>query len=332
MPIRKAGNTQADCKFVFSLSNDAVVRANSFSQGEIKYSDHCGRFEEILSVCLLVSGGLGLTALKNLCHKSDISLHSVLTDRKSEEIIGFCKDNGLPCFAGNPRGGVTAAFRRSLGKCPDIILSVNYLFLIEDDLISWPKKYAVNVHGSLLPRYRGRTPHVWAIINGEKEAGITAHLITKECDKGNIIARKVIPITRDDTGGSMLAKYRKSYPALIDEVISKIMSGEFETISQDESRATYYPKRTPDDGGIDWSWQRERIRNWVRAMAPPEYPGAFFYDSARKVIVEKAEHSDLGFPENCPDGKVICHDGNEYIIKVQDGCIKLFEYIPRENK
>lgn len=276
-----------------------------------------------LSVCLLASGGLGLTALKHLCHKSDISLHSVLIDRKSEEIIGFCKDSGLPFFAGNPRGGATAAFRRSIGKRPDIILSVNYLFLIEEDLISWPGKYAVNVHGSLLPKYRGRTPHVWAIINGETETGITAHLITEECDKGDIIALKVIPITRDDTGGSVLAKYREAYPALIDEVISKIKDGKLETIRQDESKSTYYPKRTPDDGEINWGWQRERIRNWVRAMAPPEYPGAFFYEGGRKVIVENSELSDLGFPENCPDGKVISHDENEYIIKVQDGCIKL---------
>lgn len=287
---------------------------------------------EKLSVCLLASGGLGLTALKHLCHKGDVSLHSVLTDRKSEEIIGFCKDRKLPCFEGNPRSGATAAFRKSLGNRPDTILSVNYLFLIEEDLISYPARYAVNIHGSLLPRYRGRTPHVWAIINGEKESGITAHLITSGCDKGDIIARKAIPITRDDTGGSMLSKYVESYPVLIDEVISKIKGGKLETIRQDESKATYYPKRTPEDGGINWGWQRERIRNWVRAMAPPEYPGAFFYDGGRKIIVEKAEHSDLGFPENCPDGRVISHEGNEYIIKVSDGCIKLFEYIPRENK
>lgn len=206
-----------------------------------------------LYVCLLVSGGLGLTLLKYVVLKNNCILHSVFTDKKSEEIINFCKKKNIPYFVGNPRNGATADFRTSLNSRPDIILSVNYLFLIEDDLISYPTKYAINVHGSLLPKYRGRTPHVWAIINNEKKTGITAHIITSECDKGAIIAQKEIPILNTDTGGSILKKYNEVYPVLIDEVIEKVLFDNLEDclIEQDETKATYYPKRTPEDGEIN---------------------------------------------------------------------------------
>lgn len=281
-----------------------------------------------VSVCLLVSGGLGLTLLKHIALKNNCNIHSVLTDKKSEEIINFCKEKNIPYFVGNPRNGASADFRASHNNRPDIILSINYLFLIEDDLISYPTKYAINVHGSLLPKYRGRTPHVWAIINNEKKTGITAHLITPECDKGAIVAQKEIPILNTDTGGSILKKYNEVYPVLIDEVIEKVFSGNLENclIEQDETKATYYPKRTPADGEINWNWQKERIYNWVRAMAPPEYPGAFFYDNGKKVIVQHCGFSDAGFSLNCLNGTVLYHKNNEYFIKVQNGVVKIVDY------
>ena len=279
---------------------------------------------EKLSVCLLASGGLGLTLLNHIAFKNNCVIHSVFTDKKSDGIIDFCRKKNIAYFAGNPRGGVTAGFCNLLPSKPDIILSVNYLFLIEEDLISYPTICAVNVHGSLLPKYRGRTPHVWAIINNEKKTGITAHLITSECDKGAIIAQKEIPILDTDTGGSILNKYKEAYPILIDTVINKIISGNFaeSLVEQDETKATYYPKRTPDDGEIDWNWQKERIYNWVRAMAPPEYPGAFFYDGNIKVIVFKCEYSDIGYSQNTKDGTIISK-GKKYVIKVQNGCLQL---------
>lgn len=280
-----------------------------------------------LSICLLVSGNLGYSLLKYIFSKIDVKIHSVFTDRKSDVIQVFCSDNKINCFVGNPRNNKSESFRNNIKDKPDIVLSINYPFLIENDLITYPKNYAINVHGSLLPKYRGRTPHVWAIINNEKETGITAHIITTECDKGDIIAQKVIPITKEDTGGSILEKYKEYYPLLIDDVISKIQSGNFETKKQDESKATYYPKRTPDDGEIDWNWQKERIYNWVRAMAPPEYPGAFFFYDGQKVIVKKLEFSEIGFPLGTENGTVIEYTEDSFIIKTPNGCVKVIRYV-----
>lgn len=284
---------------------------------------------EKLAVCLLVSGNLGYSLLDYLSQKDDIILHSVFTDKKSDTIIEFCKKHRFPCFVGNPRENATASFRKELSACPDILLSINYLFLIEDDLISYPLRYAVNVHGSLLPKYRGRTPHVWAIINGEQETGITAHFITKDCDKGAIIAQRRIPIEKDDTGGSILRKYKAVYPELIDDVLIKIRADTVDAIEQDESKATYYPKRTPDDGEIDFNWQRERIFNWIRAMAPPEYPGAFFYDNGTKVIVSRCEFSDIGYSLDCVNGTILYKKNSEYFIKAQNGVVLLKAYFEK---
>src|SRR5690606_30041161 len=103
-------------------------------------------------------------------------------------------------------------------KC-EILISINYLFLIESDIINSSKGLAFNIHGSLLPKYRGRTPHVWAIINGEVFTGITAHIIDKRCDSGDILEQIKIPIALDDTGGSILKKYEVEYLPLIEKVI-----------------------------------------------------------------------------------------------------------------
>lgn len=277
------------------------------------------------SICLLVSGDLGLEILENLYENIDVRLHSVFTDKKSEKIIDFCNKMRIPVFIGNPRNGKAQFFIKETEK-PDILLSVNYLFLIERDLIEYPKNYAVNIHGSLLPKYRGRTPHVWAIINNEKQTGITAHIITEECDKGAIICQKIIPISINDTGGSILKIYKETYPVIINELIYKIQNNEINMIAQDEKKATYFPKRTPEDGEIDWSWQRERIYNWVRAMAPPEYPGAFFYLNKEKIIIEKAEFSECGFPLGTKDGEILYYNDKSYIIKTPNGCIKLYKF------
>lgn len=279
-----------------------------------------------VTISLLASGNLGYISLEHLFHKKNIELHSVFSDRKSNEIITFCKKNNIPCFVGNPRRGATTSFRDSLTKRPDIILSINYLFLIENDMIKYPYKYAINVHGSLLPKYRGRTPHVWAIINNEKQTGISAHLITNECDKGDIIVQKKIPIKQTDTGGAILKKYNKIYPHIINDIIKKVQSGSLTKKRQNESKATYFPKRVPEDGEINWNWHRERIYNWIRAMAPPEYPGAFFYDRNVKIIAEKSEFSDIGFPMECKNGTIILRKGKTYYVKTPNGCLKVTEY------
>lgn len=254
-----------------------------------------------MKIAVLVSGALGLHVLVELLN-TNCTITAVFTDKKSAEIANLATEHSIPLFIGNPRGGKAAGFIAD--REVDVVASVNYLFLIERDIIGWPKKVAFNIHGSLLPKYRGRTPHVWAIINNESETGITAHTIDEDCDTGWILKQITVPIDLEDTGGSLLRKFRDRYPKLVNEILKGVEKGGLTPTPQDESKATYFGKRTPEDGRIDWSWSKERIRNWVRAQADP-YPGAFTYHGNQQIIIDQVEFSDLGYSGEMPNGLVL---------------------------
>jgi methionyl-tRNA formyltransferase len=266
---------------------------------------------------LLVSGELGMTCLRAIYQKHPIFF--VLTDKKSFAIISYCSDNNISVFTGTPRDGAAISFLNNYQV--DTILSINYLFLIESDIINFPRKYAINFHGSLLPRYRGRTPHVWAIINNETETGITAHFISETYDSGDIVYQEKVQIDGKMTGSDLLASFSLSYPRIIDKVIALLESSSIDAKKQDESKATYFGKRSPIDGMINWYWQRERINNWVRALAKP-YPGAFTYYRGKKIILHQISFSDFGFFDTDTDGLVL-EGGEQPIIKTPNGAIQI---------
>ena len=141
--------------------------------------------------------------------KNNYEIKFILTDKKSLDIIQFSKEKNIPLFSGNPRNGMAYEFIKNIKI--DVIVSINYLFLIEQDIYNHSNKITFNIHGSLLPKYRGRTPHVWAIINGEKKTGVTAHLIDSGCDTGDVIDQIEISIEENDTGGIILGKYSNEY-------------------------------------------------------------------------------------------------------------------------
>ena len=265
---------------------------------------------------LLASGNLGYSVFKHLITKNEVSF--VMTDKNSLEIIDLCKDHNYPIFTGNPRNGNSEEFIK--GKNIEVLISINYLFLIEEDLINLPKKLAFNIHGSLLPKYRGRTPHVWAIINNEKETGITAHIIDKGCDTGDIIEQISVPISYNDTGASILEKYKQLYLPLIDSVLQKVKDNTIQLTSQENQISTYFGKRSPRDGKIDWNWQKERIRNWIRAQAYP-YPGAFSFHEDEKIIIDEIEFKDFGFNYEMTNGLIL--STNPLMIKTPNGVVEI---------
>lgn len=230
----------------------------------------------------------------------------------------FCNKEGILNFIGNPRKNDISHFL-NLISC-DVLISINYLFLIEQNLIKIPEIIAFNVHGSLLPKYRGRTPHVWSIINNEKKTGITAHIIDTGCDTGNIIEQIEIPIENNDTGASLLKKYEKLYFSLILRVLKKVKDNTLITFPQDNSKATYFGKRNSEDGLINWNWQRERIYNWIRAQTFP-YPGAFTYYFNNKVIIDWIVFDDNGFDYNTENGTIVSIDPIR--VKTPNGLIKI---------
>ena len=271
-----------------------------------------------MNLALFVSGGLGFKVLDHLM-ESKHSIKCVYTDSNSNEIIDTANDNHLPIFIGNPRN--ERALRFIDAHTIDIILSINYLFLIERSLFS-KAELAVNIHGSLLPKYRGRTPHVWAIINNESKTGVTAHLIDDGCDTGDIIKQKEVVINNNDRGADILEKFNKLYIPLVDEILIDFERGSITPIPQNNKNATFFGKRTPDDGRINWGWQKERIRNWVRAQAYP-YPGAFTYYQGldEKVIIDEVVFSDKGFNETDRNGLIVSL--NPICVKTPNGVLEI---------
>lgn len=270
------------------------------------------------NLILLCSGRLGLIILEHL-HNAGRPVSFVFTDRGSTSVVEYCAFHGIGCYAGNPRLPKAKPVIQNL-QC-GILLSVNYLFIVEQDLLDCAQNYAINFHGSLLPKYRGRTPHVWAIINGERETGITAHLMTTSVDYGDIVKQVRIPIEPEDTGHSILQKFNDLYPTLLDEVLSDIETGTVSFVPQEHEKATYFSKRTPEDGEINWNWYRTRIQNWVRAQAKP-YPGAFTYYEGKKIIIHRVEYSDLGYYNEDPNGLLL--QTTPYpIVKVDNGALAL---------
>ena len=269
-----------------------------------------------MNLGILASGNLGYIVLKYLY--SNYKIEYVLTDAKSTIIIDFCVKNEIEYFVGNPRNGRAIDFCNI--KKIDILISINYLFIIEKDLIQLPKAFAFNIHGSLLPKYRGRTPHVWAIINNETKTGITAHLIDEGCDTGDIIEQIEIKIGFEDTGADILNKFNDNYIKLLNRVLTKASLGKLTFIKQQNNFATFFGKRTPDDGKIDWNWQKERIYNWIRAQANP-YPGAFTYYNGNRIIIDKIKYTEIGYTNDMTNGLVI--STSPFLVKTPNGVVEL---------
>ena len=173
---------------------------------------------------------------------------------------------------------------------PDILFSFYYRDMLKPALLNIPPSGCLNLHGSLLPKYRGRCPINWVLVNGEKETGVTLHYMTPRPDDGDIAAQRSIPIADDDTALTLHKKAVQASISLLDEVLPQIKNGTAARIPQDNSKASYFGGRTPEDGEIDWNQSAEAIWNLVRAVTYP-YPGAFSFAGDRKYIFWKVSRT-----------------------------------------
>jgi len=133
---------------------------------------------------------------------------------------------------------------------------------------------AFNMHGSLLPKYRGRAPLNWAIVKGERETGVTLHEMVEKPDAGRIVEQEAVPIGPDDTALEVFQRMTDAAQAVLERSLPALVKGAARFKPNDLSRGSYYGRRRPEDGRIDWSKSAQEIHNLVRAVAPP-FPGAF---------------------------------------------------------
>ncbi|MCU1788798.1 bifunctional UDP-4-amino-4-deoxy-L-arabinose formyltransferase/UDP-glucuronic acid oxidase ArnA [Pectobacterium polaris] len=170
---------------------------------------------------------------------------------------------------------------------PDVIFSFYYRTLLSDDILQLPSFGAFNLHGSLLPRYRGRAPVNWVLVNGETQTGVTLHKMVSRADAGDIVAQSVVAIDDEDTALTLHGKCRTAAAALLAQQLPLIRSREITLTPQDDSQASYFGRRTAADGLIDWQKSACEINNLIRAVTEP-YPGAFTFLGERKVIIWRA--------------------------------------------
>ncbi|NQV77217.1 MAG: hypothetical protein HQ490_02550 [Lutibacter sp.] len=269
-------------------------------------------------IIVFASGNLGIKMLEYLKQISEIEFIAI--DSNSEGIIEFATVYGIDKFIGKPNKNELLIKLQS--KKSNILLSVNYLFLLEKKVFQL-FEYPINFHGSLLPKYRGRTPHVWAIINNETETGISAHFIEEGCDEGDIVYQERIKIEKQYTGADLLNIFQIEYPKVILKVLENISNRRIVRTPQDTTIASYFPKRFPEDGMLDWNWQKERLYNWVRALSKP-YPGAYSYYNNERIIIDEIRFSNIGFDFSFKNGTIISLNENNYpIVKVQNGAIEI---------
>ncbi|MBQ7396187.1 MAG: bifunctional UDP-4-amino-4-deoxy-L-arabinose formyltransferase/UDP-glucuronic acid oxidase ArnA [Lentisphaeria bacterium] len=166
---------------------------------------------------------------------------------------------------------------------PDFIFSFYYRNLLKQDILDIPAKGAINLHGSLLPKYRGRVPLNWAIINGETESGVTLHYMTTKPDAGDIISQERFDIGCCDTAKVVFGKAVEAAKKLLKNTLPKLAAGTADRIAQNEADATTYKGRCAKDGEIDWNKSAEAVHNLIRAVTKP-YPGAFSFLGDRKCF------------------------------------------------
>lgn len=167
---------------------------------------------------------------------------------------------------------------------PDFLFSFYYRNMLKKPLLDTPKRGAYNMHGSLLPKYRGRVPVNWAIIQGETETGATLHAMNEKPDNGAIVSQQAVPILINDTAQEVFDKVTVAAEMALHKVLPALIVGRAPHMGQDLSQGAYFGGRKPEDGRIDWNWNATRIHNFVRALTRP-YPGAFADVRERRIVL-----------------------------------------------
>jgi methionyl-tRNA formyltransferase len=209
--------------------------------------------------------------------------------------------------------------RRVRAAAPEFIFSFYYRRMLPPALLALARRGAYNMHGSLLPRHRGRAPVNWAVLLGDAETGATLHEMVEKPDAGRIVDQQAVPIGPDDLAIDVFRRVTDAADAVLRRSLPRLVAGTAQLRVQDLARGSYHGGRRPEDGRIDWSKGALEIHNLVRAVAPP-YPGAFSEEGGRRRMIlrtrvepaRRAQPGRLGpwregdaWFADCGDGKVL---------------------------
>lgn len=270
-----------------------------------------------MKIVLFAFTNWGLEALKTLIHSnhqiSHVYTHPLDMDKNEkvwfESISKICKENNLSFEEKTKLDEKDEKLIKSIN--PDLIISANWRRLIPESIFQIPKHGSINIHAGFLPKYRGFAPINWAIINGEKEIGVTVHYIDKTADTGDILNQKIIPITIEETATDIYNKALLLLPDLITETITMIESNKLKPVNQKNMKGFLCVKRFPEDSKIDWSQDRLSIYNLIRALSDP-FPNAFCNLNNETIFVKKAKLIEDDY--RGPPGRICNIDDNGIVV------------------
>ena len=237
---------------------------------------------------------------------------------------GWARENGIPVHC-PPDVNAPEWIHKIRALSPDAIFSFYYRNLLSNAILAIPPAGAYNLHGSLLPAYRGRCPVNWVLVNGETTTGVTLHHMVEAADAGDIVGQREIPIGADDTALTLYEKLCGGAKELLEELLPLIKKGTAPRIHQDLKAGSYFGSRRPEDGKIDWHWPASRIYNLIRAVTDP-YPGAFTsLPGGEKMLIwwgkpERQDRTDLAEGEvEIEEGTVSVEsgDGRVHLMDIQ---------------
>ncbi len=238
-------------------------------------------------------------------------------------------DNALPVL--QPKRVSADEFMAKLRELkPEVVVVVAFGQKIPREILELPQFGCINVHGSLLPRYRGASPIHWAIIDGNHETGVTTMLLNEGWDTGDMLLQETVSISSEDTAGTLHDKLSTVGAELLVKTLAGLQAGSIRPRPQDDSQANYVRMLKKEDGLIDWSQSAQQLVNFVRGMQP--WPVAYSYLGDRLVKVWWLEPAQsLGEQQSQP-GTVMIADGNQMVVSVGDGAVRLVSVQPESGK
>lgn len=194
---------------------------------------------------------------------------------------------------------------------PDTIVAANWRTWIPPQVFDVPRYGTLNVHDSLLPSYGGFAPLNWALINGEEEVGVTAHMMNAELDRGDIVLQRRVAVRPEDTVTDLFHKTLRLFGPITVDALDLIESGAGPWTPQDPEQASFFHKRCIEDSRIDWTWPAADVVNLVRAQADP-YPNAFTFHQGQRIRILSASVSEGRWGGT--KGRIFCRQGTGVVI------------------